>query len=169
MSSSTQTTEHSSSLTSIPGTSTFSFTAPLPGTKQRRVSLALPSSPRQVTAWTFRDDTGVSSHVAETTSLSSDSSQPTSTERKGKMRKIDPDEEETVPSLVASEKKQRKKWTTEETQMLVDGCNIVYHLTSYLLSYTLFSYKSSYSTALVTGNKSCETLSLSLTIAHQST
>ncbi|KDQ23614.1 hypothetical protein PLEOSDRAFT_1026837, partial [Pleurotus ostreatus PC15] len=39
-------------------------------------------------------------------------------EKRGKMRRIA--KSAAGPS---SEKKQRKKWTTEETQMLVDGCN----------------------------------------------
>jgi hypothetical protein len=46
-------------------------------------------------------------------------------EKRGKMRKIDGDGTASEP---VAEKKQRKKWTTEETQMLVDGCNTVsYH------------------------------------------
>ncbi|TFY77377.1 hypothetical protein EWM64_g6637 [Hericium alpestre] len=92
-------------------TSAFSFTAPFPSTstatatagslqKQRRVSLALPSSPRQVPAWTFRDDTGI--------------------ERRGKMRKLSTTD---APVASSTEKKVRKKWTMEETQMLVEGCN----------------------------------------------
>ncbi|KAJ3886450.1 hypothetical protein GG344DRAFT_57419 [Lentinula edodes] len=93
-----------------PSVETFSFKAPLlpassvaaaGSSKQRRVSLALPSSPRVVptSAWTFRDDTGLE-------------------EKKGKLRKIvtDGDEE-------SHERKLRKKWSQEETQMLVDGCN----------------------------------------------
>lgn len=95
-----------------PSVETFSFKAPLlpassvaaaGSSKQRRVSLALPSSPRVVptSAWTFRDDTGLE-------------------EKKGKLRKIvtDGDEE-------SHERKLRKKWSQEETQMLVDGCNRV--------------------------------------------
>ena len=59
-------------LAKLPSTSTFSFTAPFqqpqdpscsvsltPHKQQRRVSLALPSSPRQFPAWSFRDDTSV--------------------------------------------------------------------------------------------------------------
>ncbi|KAJ7158017.1 hypothetical protein C8R43DRAFT_372824 [Mycena crocata] len=126
----------------LPSTSTFSFKAPLslasgsgsgagaaaaaPSQKQRRVSLALPSSPRLVPAWNFRDDTSV----------------PYA--RKGKMRRIDltadeggegseRDAEEkthedgdgsTPAPSGAPEKKVRRKWTAEETQMLIDGCNI---------------------------------------------
>ncbi|KAJ4490509.1 hypothetical protein J3R30DRAFT_3422273 [Lentinula aciculospora] len=92
-----------------PSVETFSFKAPLlpasstavGSSKQRRVSLALPSSPRVVptSAWTFRDDTGLE-------------------EKKGKLRKIATDGEEEL-----HERKLRKKWTQEETQMLVDGCN----------------------------------------------
>ncbi|KAF7320788.1 hypothetical protein HMN09_00165100 [Mycena chlorophos] len=90
------------------------------GQKPRRVSLALPSSPRVVPAseWTFRDDTAVPY------------------ERKGKMRKIDhaqdteegEDEEEEGQTGngkgKAPEKKARRKWSAAETQMLIDGCNI---------------------------------------------
>lgn len=114
----------------IPSATTFSFTAPFPSSsrrptpsttmplKQRRVSLALPSSPRLVPAWSFRDDTGLESHVAETSGLAP--------EKRGKMRKIANDSDRDDPDLAPSqEKKQRKKWTTEETQMLVDGCNVV--------------------------------------------
>ncbi|KAA1466870.1 hypothetical protein DENSPDRAFT_743887, partial [Dentipellis sp. KUC8613] len=99
--------------------STFSFTAPFPSSsttraaalKQRRVSLALPSSPRQVPAWTFRDDTDIESRASE---------------RKGKMRKLASGESsrtDDASPLLAGEKKARKKWTMEETQMLVEGCN----------------------------------------------
>ncbi|KAK1232342.1 hypothetical protein PQX77_004527, partial [Marasmius sp. AFHP31] len=116
-----------------PSSSTFSFKAPLLSAsssststttltsggatpvKLRRVSMALASSPRLVpeSAWSFRDDTGVDTHVAgagETCLMP---------EKKGKMRKIATDADDDVQA----EKKQRKKWSTEETQMLVDGCN----------------------------------------------
>ena len=107
--------------------STFSFTAPFPTSPasssaqlkpQRRVSLALPSSPRVFPAWSFRDDTGLGVHSAD---VEEDV-------KRGKMRRIDPDEP--VPgdhSLLSDkpEKKPRKKWTMEETQMLVAGCNKV--------------------------------------------
>ncbi|KAH7882756.1 hypothetical protein F5I97DRAFT_1816666 [Phlebopus sp. FC_14] len=109
-----------------PSAPTFSFTAPLPASpispatastlKQRRVSLALPSSPRLVPAWNFRDDTGLASHVAETSSVMP--------ERKGKIRRIANDSQQReLDGFVIQQKKQRKKWTEEETQMLVDGCN----------------------------------------------
>ncbi|GJE89123.1 SANT/Myb domain-containing protein [Phanerochaete sordida] len=174
----------------LPATSTFSFTAPYPAsvsqpplrppTKlpvsastptspssvkgQRRVSLALPSSPRQFPAWSFRDDTtlrvGNSSNDGAGAALLP--------EKKGKIRRIADDADasasesvsalfsltslqhtaSTVPppptgSSTAAEagssnprsssypspssseppKKTRKKWTAEETQMLVTGCN----------------------------------------------
>ena len=86
-------------------TSTFSFTAPFPspsGPKQRRVSLATPASEREVPAFKFRDDTGLPSP---------------SEERRGKVRRL--------ASPAPPEKKARKKWTMEETQMLVEGCNRV--------------------------------------------
>ncbi|KAH9064414.1 hypothetical protein EDB87DRAFT_1785304 [Lactarius vividus] len=84
-------------------TSTFSFTAPFPSSsapKQRRVSLATPASEREVPAFKFRDDTGLPSP---------------SDERRGKVRRL--------TSPAPPEKKARKKWTMEETQMLVEGCN----------------------------------------------
>ncbi|GBE87059.1 hypothetical protein SCP_1003060 [Sparassis crispa] len=109
----------------LPTSSTFSFTAPFPTSqasssgaspslKQRRVSLALPSSPRQFPAWSFRDDTGLGVHTAESVP-----------EKKGKMRRIDngADRGEDEPAPLPMEKKQRKKWSMEETQMLVAGCN----------------------------------------------
>lgn len=75
------------------------------------MSLALPSSPGVVAAANFRDDTGIYAHGAETAT-------------EGSPRKIsaEPDAEEPMPPL---EKKARKKWSPEETQMLVDGCNKV--------------------------------------------
>ncbi|TFY67224.1 hypothetical protein EVJ58_g1781 [Rhodofomes roseus] len=114
----------------LPSTSTFSFSAPFPlppattassvssALKQRRVSLALPSSPRLFPAFNFRDDTGVGVHSGEPSS-------GLGPEKKGKMRRIESDhpEEDMVQMTGPSEKKIRKKWTTEETQMLVDGCN----------------------------------------------
>ncbi|KAF9064884.1 hypothetical protein BDP27DRAFT_1332894 [Rhodocollybia butyracea] len=99
-----------------PSAETFSFKAPfLPSTsssaatsvagssKQRRVSLALPSSPPVVPAssWSFRDDTGLELE-----------------EKKAKLRKVVVEGEDEW-----QERKLRKKWSPEETQMLVDGCN----------------------------------------------
>ncbi|KAG6863897.1 hypothetical protein C0991_002248, partial [Blastosporella zonata] len=105
----------------VPSTSTFSFKAPFPAStstfavptplKQRRVSLALPSSPRVVQAWNFRDDTGLDAHVPETGGMTP--------AKRGKMRKLANGAE----SDPYQEKKQRKKWGDEETQMLVAGCN----------------------------------------------
>ncbi|TFK50587.1 hypothetical protein OE88DRAFT_1681591 [Heliocybe sulcata] len=106
---------------SLPSTSTFSFTAPLPATshlKARRVSLATSSSPRLVPAWSFRDDTGLYTQPAA-------SGSGTGAEKKGKMRKIANEEDsgdvdlDERPTL----KRVRKKWTMDETQMLVEGCN----------------------------------------------
>ena len=74
--------------------------------KTRRVSLALPSSPRLVPAWTFRDDTSIPDTMPE---------------RKGKIRRLADDAQDGF----VVQKKQRKKWSDEETQMLVDGCNTV--------------------------------------------
>ena len=119
--------------TQLPSTSTFSFSAPFPlppstsvssaasPLKQRRVSLALASSPRLFPAFNFRDDTGVGVHSA------ADSSSTASSEKKGKMRRIESDrpDEDALQLSGPSEKKMRKKWTAEETNMLVDGCNKV--------------------------------------------
>ncbi|KAI0338683.1 hypothetical protein BDW22DRAFT_1422972 [Trametopsis cervina] len=125
-----------------PSATTFSFTAPFPPPsssasspaslkQQRRVSLALPSSPRQFPAWTFRDDTSVGVGVSSPSALVP--------EKKGKIRRIASDNDDgeeasggpsTFNSLGAPGssnaeplKKPRKKWTADETQMLVDGCN----------------------------------------------
>lgn len=126
------------STSTIPSSSTFSFTAPFPPSptsslaKQRRVSLALPSSPRIFPAWSFRDDTGLGVHSGDP---EDDTSTTYTPEKRGKMRRIATDELRTdgetstspqphgCPSL--PEKKPRKKWTMEETQMLVAGCNKV--------------------------------------------
>lgn len=122
-----------------PAASTFSFTAPsspaltppLSALKQRRVSLALPSSPRLVQAWSFRDDTGIDSHTAGGSTRRGG----LVPEKRGKMRKIASGSDSAAPlhddpadeaaAGIFQEKKQRKKWTQEETQMLVDGCNRV--------------------------------------------
>ncbi|THH28195.1 hypothetical protein EUX98_g5995 [Antrodiella citrinella] len=118
-----------------PTSQTFSFTAPFPphtsallcsppGHKQqRRVSLALPSSPRIFPEWKFRDDTSLGNLSAALLP-----------EKKGKMRKIFTEDDDTSqaqvsPSMTAAsqlpsmQKKQRKKWSPEETGMLVHGCN----------------------------------------------
>jgi len=46
-------------------------------------------------------------------------------ERKGKMRKIadDGDRHENTSSFIIQHKKPRKKWSEDETRMLVEGCN----------------------------------------------
>lgn len=120
----------SSASTKPPSAPTFSFTAPLPSSsslKQRRVSLALPSSPRLVPAWNFRDDTGLaSSHKPSEPTTITTTTTTAMPERKGKVRKIinnldEPREPDS--GLVIQQKKPRKKWTEEETQMLVTGCN----------------------------------------------
>ena len=107
--------------------STFSFTAPCPSAsinasalKQRRVSLASQSSPRVVQAWNFRDDTGLDSQASVSTSNGQ-----LVPEKKGKMRKIDLSQVGDDSSSSRMEKKPRKKWTEEETMMLVEGCQTV--------------------------------------------
>ncbi|KAJ7875493.1 hypothetical protein B0H14DRAFT_2343175 [Mycena olivaceomarginata] len=123
-------------------------TAPAAG-KQRRVSLALPSSPRVVPAWHFRDDTSVPYADPDPADSASAAG------RKGKVCRIalEPDDDADAGELEGGErdaspcagaggpgvdkgekqepgtgtptgKKPRRKWTPAETQMLVDGCNI---------------------------------------------
>lgn len=118
--------------TSIPSAS-FSFTAPFPlrlgvsnPTKQRRVSL--PSSPRLCPAsgWPFRDEMGL--EAISTTAAVAHQDKDTDI-------KVDKKQELNLTNLVgddsvmlppaSSEKRPRKKWSKEETQMLVDGCNKV--------------------------------------------
>lgn len=161
-------TEHA---TQLPSTSTFSFSAPFPLSastsvssaasplKQRRVSLALPSSPRLFPAFNFRDDTGVGVHSA------ADSSSTASSEKKGKMRRIESDrpDEDILQLPGPSEKKMRKKWTTEETQMLVDGCNKVCAMYGTLPRRRLIWH--TVSGASATGSQSSTTLSSSLMAA----
>lgn len=48
-------------------------------------------------------------------------------EKKGKMRKLDTSQAGDESSSAVVEKKPRKKWSSEETQMLVKGCNKVRH------------------------------------------
>ncbi|KAK0200498.1 hypothetical protein DFS33DRAFT_1362106 [Desarmillaria ectypa] len=119
----TATATTAATTSSLPLTAEFSFKAPFPASststfhasplKHRRTSLALPTSPKLVPAFSFRDDTGLESHVAETCLVP---------EKRGKLRKISADaENDDWPQ--ATEKKLRKKWSAEETQMLVDGCN----------------------------------------------
>ena len=92
--------------------------------KQRRVSLALESSPRIVPAWDFRDDSGLDAHFA--------SSSKETAEKRGKMRKITAEQlEQLATPFHVAEKRQRKKWTEEETNMLVEGCNTVSRLFRY--------------------------------------
>jgi len=82
-------------------------------------------------------------------------------EKKGKMRKIANDGEGTMSEPIA-EKKQRKKWTAEETQMLVDGCNTV-SLTSWAKSRP-FINRRLFSGVWATGKRSLKTQSLNSTI-----
>jgi hypothetical protein len=112
--------------------------------KQRRVSLAVPPSARVVPLWTFRDDTTVEKHVAETPTtatltatsmhdmMGSTSMGPPPVPLTMSPRQAYDIEEDMKPLSGLSsdlfgrpEKKVRKKWTMEETQMLVDGCNKV--------------------------------------------
>ena len=123
-----------SSQSVAPSTSTFSFKAPFPRSssssssshgvvtasalKHRRVSLASQSSPRVVQAWSFRDDTGLDSQATSTSTNCQ-----LVPEKKGKMRKIDLSQ--VGDNSTRLEKKPRKKWSEEETKMLVEGCQMV--------------------------------------------
>jgi hypothetical protein len=108
------------------------------GQKQRRVSLALPSSPRLVPAWNFRDDTSVPYADAarkgkvrriDTSADDEDDDTKEEWEIDGEEKGEDGDAVTIAPGAPEKgkekEKKVRRKWTPEETQMLVDGCNIV--------------------------------------------
>ena len=127
---------------SAPSSSTFTFKAPYPpastsagsqgASKQRRVSLALPNTPRVVPAWNFRDDTTIDAHIASTAALA---------EKKGKMRRAASSASDThrvSETAIVPEKRQRKKWSEEETKMLVNGCNIVSSWHGLLLTTTNF-------------------------------
>ena len=148
----------------VPSTSTFSFKAPffpssssssVHGTvtasalKHRRVSLASQSSPRVVQAWSFRDDTGLDSQAA-----SSSTNGQLVPEKKGKMRKIDLSQ--TGDDSSRQEKKPRKKWSEEETKMLVEGCQTVSNLQ--YPSTRITKRSSQYSTASVIGRQFYKTL-----------
>ena len=115
--------------------------------KQQRVSLALSSdpSPHIFPAQSFRDDTGLGVHSPDSAQAPDDAADA----KKGKVHRIAgrddaPDTGDLTthmlvgmsdgscghqpPSTMNSEKpekKPRKKWTMEETQMLVAGCNKV--------------------------------------------
>ncbi|EIM84329.1 uncharacterized protein STEHIDRAFT_148425, partial [Stereum hirsutum FP-91666 SS1] len=147
----TTTTATTATMTATGGTGTVSRPST---TKQRRVSLALPSSPRQVQPWTFRDDTSVFESTSATGTKADavagreqrERAESLVMERKGKVRKLESgegskaaDAERLTGGAVnvgtgvagsgsgsvgtGAEKKMRKKWTMEETQMLVEGCN----------------------------------------------
>ncbi|KAG2006216.1 meiotically up-regulated 152 protein [Coprinopsis cinerea AmutBmut pab1-1] len=131
-SASTTTTSASSSSTSPPAST------PL---KQRRVSLALPETPRVAEGWNFRDDTGLDAGAGAGTSrlrkagkaaatagsgtVASSSGSTPATAGSGSDGDQSNIQQETTapPPPPKPEKKPRKKWTPEETQMLVDGCN----------------------------------------------
>ena len=97
--------------------------------KQRRVSLALPNSPRLVPAWSFRDDTAVDAPSAAGSPLVSTQEKKTKAQRKSASIMISSTDMKAVvqdkPPGPVPEKRPRKKWSEEETQMLVTGCNIV--------------------------------------------
>jgi len=145
----------------LPSSSTFSFKAPFPvsppppqpplaaaavsALKHRRVSLASPSSPRLVQPWSFRDEMGL--HIqpptpdAETAAAASSSPPATAAvpEKKGKMRKLDPKLAGAGDEQTVQDKKPRKKWSNEETQMLVQGCQIVCFIFSFPLAFRTMS------------------------------
>ncbi|KAF5353468.1 hypothetical protein D9756_007939 [Leucocoprinus leucothites] len=96
------------------------FATPFSALKQRRVSLALPASTPRV-PWDFRDDTGIAgpSNAPQQQDTQSATESTSKEPKKGKIRKTEPQD----PTAPLPEKKPRKKWSPEETQMLVEGCN----------------------------------------------
>jgi hypothetical protein len=74
-----------------------------PSLKQRRTSLALPASARLVPAWSFRDDTDVARHTAAPS----------------------PPDDTTAAAPGTGVKKARRKWSVDETNALVEGCQTV--------------------------------------------
>ena len=126
-----------------PSSPPLSAAAASASAKQRRVSLALALRllPCIFPAWSFRDDTGLGVHSPDSAQATDDAADA----KKGKIRRIAGGNgaadagDMTMnmshgscghqpPSTMNSEKpekKPRKKWTMEETQMLVAGCNKV--------------------------------------------
>lgn len=88
--------------------------------KQCRMSLTLPSSP--ATANSFQDGTRLESHTTGALGLMP--------ETRDEVQQITNDGERDI-SEPSTEKKQKKKWTDEETQMLADGCNTVSSISFY--------------------------------------
>ncbi|KAF9647230.1 hypothetical protein BDM02DRAFT_2733890 [Thelephora ganbajun] len=99
--------------------------------KQRRVSLALPPSDlRSLQAWSFRDDTRLdllSASNDDPKLLRLDGNAGTMATRNGNLHGTlhsEEGEKELMHELIhLPEKRPRKKWTHEETQNLVRGCN----------------------------------------------
>ena len=98
------------------------------------MSLALPSDLRNVYATSFRDDTRL--NLLSTSTDSSklfrfDSNAEATVTRNGDSRRTlhsEDGEKDLVHELMhLPEKRPRKKWTHEETQNLVKGCNKVRH------------------------------------------
>lgn len=117
-----------SDTTSLPASTSVSVSA---SAKQRRVSLALPSSDfRNLQAWSFRDDTRL-----DLLSTSNDNSKPlrldgnaaTAAPRNVTPHSEEGEKEPTQELIHLPEKRPRKKWSHEETQNLVRGCNKVRH------------------------------------------
>lgn len=170
----TQGTAKSQSSPSGVSATTFSFKEPYPvsgvppsavsALKQRRVSLASPSSPRVVQPWSFRDEMGLDSQSSDAAASSSslEKKTPASPDKKGKTRRTESlkgADESSTP-----DKKPRKKWTQEETMMLVNGCQIVCYLSLLGLLYTKPFYNSM---ASAIGRPSCRTLILNSMIVQQ--
>ena len=122
----------------LPSTSNSDTTSPPASSvptlnKQRRTSLALPSSDtRTFDVWPFRDDTRLGLDLLST---SNDGSKPLRFDgiaggiviRNGDSRGTLQSEEGEKDPIHHPEKRPRKKWTHEETQNLVRGCNKVRH------------------------------------------
>ena len=95
------------------------------------MSLALPSSDlRNLQAWSFRDDTRLN-----LLSTSNDNSKPLrfdgngarTVTRNGTPHSEEGEKDPMHELIHLPEKRPRKKWTHEETQNLVKGCNKVRH------------------------------------------
>ncbi|KAJ7278860.1 hypothetical protein C8J57DRAFT_1573660 [Mycena rebaudengoi] len=110
-----------------------------PSTRCVRIwSLRYPPRRGLVPAWNFRDDTRVGAGSDAVPARVERGRSTSADQRRGKMRRLavdageeddDEDEEGDAGKSAAAkdqkpkEKKVRRKWTPEETQMLVDGCN----------------------------------------------
>jgi hypothetical protein len=113
----------------LPASSTFSFKSPYPvsvaALKQRRVSLASAPSPRIVPQWSFRDEMGLDSQPADESLHKLDSAAVNVGPAEENNGDANDDAATASTSTQEKEKRPRKKWSTEETDMLVYGIKLV--------------------------------------------